>query len=601
MPLSKFESLKRKFKMHISDNSERVGKLLQFFSLLFSIFTLLSVFYYHGFYLSNKAIFNIHLLIFCSLVFYIIKYLISAIYSLKWKDYIKETKFEAIILGIFIISFLIVEIFRIDVGFLQSSRFGGYFVIFIQIYFILISSIELSKASGFLTKFNLSPPAMMVMSFLILIFVGTFLLMMPRMTTNGISFIDALFTSTSACCVTGLSVINTGTDFTMRGQVIIMILIQLGGLSILSFASFFASFFSKSQVSLKQKYFAKDFLSASKTSETSVMIRQIIASTFIIEATGVGLLFLNWKTTNLFSTDGEAFYYALFHTISAYNNAGFSLWNANLVDQAVVHSYFPQIIIMILILLGGIGFFVLSDFFGKDAIQARKKFKWKKLMPSTKIVLITTFIILLFGTISYFLLEYNHSLAEKNSIPEKIVSSLFQIVTARTAGFNIVNMALVTPPALIITMLIMFIGASPGSTAGGIKTTTAFVIFKSVVATIKGRKHIEFQKKTIPFELVDKSYSITIMSALIIAISVFALTIFEPNINFINLLFETVSAFATCGLSTGITFDLSEAAKYVLVFDMFIGRLGTLTLAFALSKRIKESEHMYPSTYFMVG
>ena len=162
-------------------------------------------------------------------------------------------------------------------------------------------------------------------------------------------------------------------------------------------------------------------------------------------------------------------------------------------------------------------------------------------------------------------------------------------------------MAKISAPALIITMLIMFIGASPGSTAGGIKTTTAFVIFKSVVATIRGRKHIEFQKKTIPFDLVDKSYSITIMSALIIAISVFALTIFEPQMGFINLLFETVSAFATCGLSTGITFDLTDAAKYVLVFDMFIGRLGTLTFAFALSKRIKESEHMYPSTYFMVG
>jgi potassium uptake TrkH family protein len=545
--------------------------------------------------------FNIHVLIFGTLVFYLIKYIILTLYSIKWKEYIKETRFEAIILGIFLISFIIIQLFGLSVGFITNPRYGSSFIIIIQIYFLLLCSLEISKASGFLAKFNLSPPGMMVLSFLILIFIGTLLLLMPRMSTNGISLIDALFTSTSACCVTGLSVLNTATDFTTRGQVIILILIQIGGLSILSFASFFASFFSKSQVSLRQQYFAKDFLSASKTSETSVMIRQIIASTFIIEATGVGLLFLNWKTTSLFASDAEAFYNALFHSVSAYNNAGFSLWNANFLDPAVVHSYFPQVIIMILIFLGGIGFFVLSDFFSRDAIVARKKFKWKKLMPSTKIVLFTTFFIIALGTFSFFTLEFNNSLSDKNSIPEKIVSSLFQTISSRTAGFNVVNLSQVSVPALIITMLIMFIGASPGSTAGGIKTTTAFVIFKSVIATIRGRKHIEFQKKTIPFELVDKSYSITIMSALIIAISVFALSIFEPNINFLNLLFETVSAFATCGLSTGITFELSEAAKSILVFDMFIGRLGTLTLAFALSKRIKESQHVYPSTYFMVG
>lgn len=601
MPLSRFENLKRRYKMHISDHSEKVGKILQFLSLIISLITLFSICYYNGFYLSKQTIFIIHVLILGSLLFYLAKYLISLFYSLKWKIFLKETRFEAIILGFFVINFIIVQIFDIQIGFIYNPTFGGYYVLFIQIYFLFISSVELAKASGFLTKFNLSPSGMMLLSFLTLILVGTALLSMPRMTTNGISFIDALFTSTSACCVTGLSVINTGTDFTMRGQIIIMILIQLGGLSILSFASFFASFFSTSQKTLKQQYFVKDFLSANKTSETSVMVRQIIISTLIIEATGVGLLFINWKTTGAFTTDGEAFYYALFHTISAYNNAGFSLWNANFMDQHVIHSYFPQIIIMILIFLGGIGFFVLSDFFSPDAIRERKKFKWKQLLPCTKIVLQTSLIIILFGSLLFFILEYNYSLSDKNSIPEKIVSSLFQTISARTAGFNLVNMSIVSAPTLIITMLIMFIGASPGSTAGGIKTTTAFVIFKSVIATIRGRKHIEFQKKTIPFELVDKSYSIALMSIVIIFLSVFALTIFEPAVGFINLLFESISAFATCGLSTGCTPNLSDPAKGILVFDMFIGRVGTLTFAFALSKRIKESQHVYPSTYFMVG
>lgn len=601
MPLSKFGSFKRRYKMHISDHSEKVGKILQFISLFISLITVIAICYYHGFYLNKQTTFLIHILIFGSLLFYVAKYLISLLYSLKWITFFKETRFEAIILGFFVLNFLIVQVFDIQLGFINNPTFGGYYILFIQVYFLFVSSLELAKASGFLTKFNLSPPGMMLLSFLSLIIIGTALLSMPRMTTNGISFIDALFTSTSACCVTGLSVINTGTDFTVRGQVIIMILIQLGGLSILSFASFFASFFSTSQKSLKQQYFVKDFLSANKTSETSLMVRQIIISTLIIEATGVGLLFINWKATGAFSTDGEAFYYALFHTISAYNNAGFSLWNANFMDQVVLHSYFPQIIIMILVFLGGIGFFVLSDFFSPDAIRERKRFKWKQLMPCTKIVLQTSLIIIVLGSVLFFILEYNNSLSDKNSLAEKIVSSLFQTISSRTAGFNLVNMSAVTTPTLIITMLIMFIGASPGSTAGGIKTTTAFVIFKSVIATIKGRKHIEFQKKTIPFELVDKSYSIIFMSIVIIFISVFALSIFEPSISFLNLLFESVSAFATCGLSTGCTPNLSDPAKGILIFDMFIGRVGTLTFAFALSKRIKESQHIYPSTYFMVG
>ena len=205
------------------------------------------------------------------------------------------------------------------------------------------------------------------------------------------------------------------------------------------------------------------------------------------------------------------------------------------------------------------------------------------------------------GSLSFYFLEYHQSLSHKSNFTEKLVASIFQIVTGRTAGFNIVNMSLVTTPTLIITMLVMFIGASPGSTAGGIKTTTAFVIYKSVIATIRGKKHIEFRKKTIPFELVDKSYSIMFMSALVIFISVLAISIFEPTINFVNLLFECVSAFATCGLSTGCTSSFTDPTKIILVIVMFIGRVGTLTFAFALSKRVKDTNHIYPSTYFMVG
>jgi Trk-type K+ transport system membrane component len=256
---------------------------------------------------------------------------------------------------------------------------------------------------------------------------------------------------------------------------------------------------------------------------------------------------------------------------------------------------------MILVFLGGIGFVVISDFFNPQFIRERKKFRWKKLLPGTQIVLMTTFMILLFGTVVFYFLEKDISLAERTTFFDKVFTSIFHVVVARTAGFNMVNLANMAIPGMFLLIVIMFIGASPGSTGGGIKTTTFYVLIKSVLATIQGKKSIEFNKKTIPFELVDKAYSIVFMSLMIVILSVFALAIVEPTFDFIDILFETVSAFATCGLTSGISPEFSSAGKTILIIDMYIGRVGTLTLAYALSKRVKESRHQYPDTYFMVG
>lgn len=222
-------------------------------------------------------------------------------------------------------------------------------------------------------------------------------------------------------------------------------------------------------------------------------------------------------------------------------------------------------------------------------------------MPGSQITLITTALLILFGTIIFFLVEYKHSLALKESWFSKAFAALFQIVTARTAGFNTINTHHLALPGIMILLLLMFIGASPGSTGGGIKTTTFFVLIKSVFATIRGKARIEFHKKTIPFEIVDKSYSIIIMSLIIIFVSTFILTLVEPEMPFHYLIFETISAFSTSGLSTGVIFDFNVAGKFILIVNMYIGRIGTLTLAFALSKRINSARHEYPSTYFMVG
>ncbi|MDR0206598.1 MAG: hypothetical protein LBI45_05010 [Bacteroidales bacterium] len=460
---------------------------------------------------------------------------------------------------------------------------------------------ETEHSDWFLNKLQITPAALMIVSFFILITVGTLLLLIPCMTHRDITFIDALFTATSASCVTGLTVLGTGSDFTFWGQLVILLLMQLGGISILAFATFFAAFFSTSRIGVKQQHLLKDFFATSTITDSISMLREIVFATILIEIIGVVSLYLYWNSTHLFTNNWENLFYSIFHSISAFTNSGLCLWEDSSMHDALAKNYFPQVVIMILIITGGMGFIFLHDVFSFKQIKERHSHKWRRLAPSTKVVLYTTLIILVSGAIVFYLLERNNSLSTLGGFGKSLFASVFQVVTSRSAGFNSLEISAFSVPTLLLIMLVMFIGASPGSTGGGIKTSTAFVIFKSVAATIRGKKNIEFQKKTIPFEIVDKAYSIVLMSLLIIFLSLFALTLAEPHIPFMTLLFESVSSFSICGLSMGCTPELSSAGKMILVVNMYTGRIGTLSIAFALARRIKEAKHQYPNTYFMVG
>ena len=602
----KLRSTSQKLKLHIVEYQDGVTRGLRIASLLISIFTIVCVIWYHGFFISPAVKHFISIVVHISLIFYTLKYFILYLYSIDKRKYIKSSLGELIIIVLLIGNWIALSFFGVDFKWFNYNNFEDFYLLFIQFYFLVMVVIDISKASTLLTRIHISPPAMMMISFFALITIGTVLLLLPRMTTNGISVVDAMFTATSASCVTGLAVLSTGSSFTFKGQVVIMLLVQFGGLSILSFATFFTIFLTRASAGLRYQHLVKDMLSTdmfsiNKSSDSFILLREIVRATVIIEACGVLLLFMYWKTTGLFASDRQTFFYSLFHAISAFNNAGFSLWDANLMDSAITASYFPQAVIMILVFLGGIGFVTIRDFFNPSVIRERKKYRWKELQPGSKIILRTTFVLIVVMAILLFFLEYNHSLANKSSIYDKIMTAIFQTVSGRTAGFNMVDVNQFTVPTLCIFMLIMFIGASPGSTGGGIKTTTFFVLIKSTVATIRGQKNIEFQKKTIPFALVDKAYSIVLMSLIIIFLSIFALAIVEPDFSLVHLLFESVSAFTTCGLSTGAAAQFGDLGKLVLIINMYIGRIGTLTIAFALARRTKESKHQYPETYFMIG
>lgn len=590
----------RKAQWLLANNRQRIDLVLRALSFPITLAAVVCIIIQHGCFLTDAQTAWTSAMVIIAYAFFFFKFLLRACYyETKFTTYLKNNKMELVIIALF----LLISIFSRQLQRLFSipdATFPHYRQLFFHLYYLIIFFVELAKVSAFLKKINMSPPLLMMVSFFLLIAFGTLLLLMPKATTHGITFADALFTATSASCVTGLTSVNTALSFTTTGHIILLVLMQLGGMSILSFATFFISFLSHSYTGLRYQYMVKDMLSTNRVSDSFSFLREIIVMTFIIEGVGAVMLYMYWRTTGLFADDSETIFYAVFHAISAFNNAGFSLWPTGLMDQAIVSSYFPQMIIMILVFAGSIGYVVLRDFFDPRVIAERKKKRWMKLADGTHIALLTSFAIIIVGTILFYALEYNNTLAKSSGF-EKFFSALFQITAGRTAGFNIVDIDAITVPSLLIFIIIIFIGASPGSTGGGIKTTTFFVIIKSLFATIQGKSKIEFRKKTIPFQIVDKAYSIVVMTLVFIVSSTIILCIIDPHIPLKNTMFEAASAFTTCGLSTGCIDQYSDLGKIVLTINMYIGRIGTLTFAYALSKRVKETKHEYPETYFMVG
>ena len=588
-----------KLRIHIVNNKDRIQLALQICSLVISLVTIACIFCYHGLYITPQVKNFIRWMIHASLFFYVIKYFVMLFYSLHRGEYLRRSWIEFLIIIFLILQFISVNVFHIDI--VNEQNFENIYLIFIQFYFLIIVLVEIAKMSSSLGKYHLSPPILMVASFLFLIAIGTILLKMPRMTVHGISFIDALFTATSASCITGLAVVSTPETFTFKGQVVILVLIQLGGMSILSFATFFSTFLSRSMVGLRYQNMISDMMSADRLSDSVGLLRSIVLTTFIIEAAGAAFLFTYWKSTGFFLSDKQNMFFSIFYTVSAFNNGGFVLIDDSLLNLGVPGSYFPQVVIMALVFLGGIGFVTIRDFFSHRYIRERNKYRWKTLMPQTKIVLYVTFAIIIIGSILFFLLEYDNTLRDIDGLGNKVFTTVFQIVTCRTSGFNVLDLNAMHVSTIILILVAIFIGGSPSSTGGGIKTTSLFIVIKSVMATIKGKRNIEFDHKSISPSLVEKAITIMLMSATFILVSCFLITVVQPDVQLLHALFESSSAFTTCGLSTGECANWNWMAKLILTINMYCGRIGTLTLAFALTRHKKESPHQYPDLYIMIG
>lgn len=465
--------------------------------------------------------------------------------------------------------------------------------------------IEFSKKSLFFDRFYFNPTILFVLSFLFLILIGTSLLLLPKATIgNNMSFIDALFTSTSAVCITGLSVINPSVELTFFGYNILLFLFQLGGLGIMTFTGFFGYFFTGG-FSYKNQLMYTELIGENKLASVIRTLYKIIFITFFFEAIGAIFIYLN-VDKSLFSSQGEHIYFSAFHAISAFCNAGFTTLENGLMDDNYRFNYNLQVVLASLFVLGGLGFGIVLNVYTLikrwfkniyNLLVFKEKLTYKAWVISfnSRIILYTTTFLILFAFITIFLLEYNNTLAEHKGMWGKSVSAFFMAVVPRTAGFTTVEMSQLTFPAIIIYLFLMWVGASPGSTGGGIKTTTFAVASLNIFSIARGKEEIEVFKRQISSSTVKRALSIITLSLFIIITALFILSITDGEKGFKALLFEVFAAFSTAGLTFGITPDLSNVGKIVLIFTMFIGRVGALTLLIAFIKNSKLKAYQYPS------
>ncbi|AJY77242.1 TrkH family potassium uptake protein [Paenibacillus beijingensis] len=438
---------------------------------------------------------------------------------------------------------------------------------------------------------KLSPPQTLAIGFVITIMFGTFLLMLPISThpEHRLAFMDALFEATSAVCVTGLVVVDTGTTFTVFGQVVLMVLITIGGLGFMTFGILIALLLGK-KIGLSERLLIQSATNQFSLSGLVKLVKIILTATFFIEGAGALLLAVAWSNEMGWP---KALYYGLFHSISAFNNAGFGLEFDNLSKW--VGNPAINLIIASLFILGGIGFTVIMD-------VTHKKFNFRKWSLHTKLALISTLIINIVATILIFGIESrNPDTLGQLSIGDQILASFFHATTPRTAGFNTLDLTQLKNDSILLTMALMFIGGATGGTAGGIKITTFLLLLLVVWAFITRKDGINVFKRRISNELVFRALSISMIGVIIIFSAVFLLELTEKDISLMNLAFEAVSAFGTVGLSLGATPELSSFGKLIIILLMFVGRLGPLTLAFALTKKQSQANFKYPEEKILIG
>ena len=439
---------------------------------------------------------------------------------------------------------------------------------------------------------RLNPSAILVLGFTVIILIGTGLLSLPIATEDGegLPFLNALFTATSATCVTGLVVVDTADTFTIFGELSILAMIQIGGLGFMTFTTFLFIMLRK-KISLKERLLLKEAFNASSTAGMVKIAKRIFIFTFVMEFLGGTVLAAR------FAYDMpvlKAIYYGFFHAISNFNNAGFDLMGGFRSLTEYAGDSVVVFVICLMIVTGGLGFIVINELY--------EYYKTRKLSLHTKVVLSTTAVLLIGGAVLIFLFEYsNMKTMGTLTLPEKILGAIFHSVTPRTAGANTLPIADLTDGTLFLTIFLMFIGGGSGSTAGGIKVSTFTVLIAALFRQLQGKEEVILFKRRIVTETILKVMTVSMSGGFIVVAVTFLLSLTEEKHDFMVYLFEATSAFGTVGLSMGLTPELSVMGKVLIILTMFVGRVGIITVAFSLMRKTGRERYQYAKGNVMIG
>lgn len=475
--------------------------------------------------------------------------------------------------------------------------------LFVYILLLLLSTIHLSRQTFTLMQSRIKPSLLFLLSFVFVILVGSGLLMLPNATNEGIHFIDALFIATTSVCVTGLTTVDVATVFTPVGHLIILILIQIGGIGVMTFTSFIAlSFMSKS--SFSSKMMLKDMLNEDQIGGLFRVILNILFVTLLIEGIGAYLIYTDIKGTFPGGREQDVFF-SLFHAVSAFCNAGISTLNGNLAAPMVVDKYNFHFWIALLIIFGGIGFPILFNYLklihysfinGVKVLLRQQPYYIHSphiIHVQTYIVVVSTAVLLIAGTAFYLFFEMDNTLL---ALPwkGKLADAFLGAVTPRTAGFNVTDMTQLTHPTLVLTLILMVIGASPMSTGGGVKVTTVFVALLTTLNVVRQKERVEIRGREIASGTLRRAFAIITLYFLWAGLTVWVLSYTEHNASLFTLLFEVTSALSTVGLSLDFTPHLSDVGKIIIICTMLVGRIGVLTFFMSFSKDYRRKNYTYP-------
>lgn len=530
---------------------------------------------------------------------------ISLRYILKFKEIIQE-KMLYLDIGIYFFLFAVLSgkvFFKEAIH--RSLPYLGFLTepLFVYFLLLLLSVIHLSRQTFTLLQSHIKPSLLFLLSFVFVILIGSGLLMLPNATVHGIHFVDALFISTTSVCVTGLTTVDVATTFTHTGHIIIMFLIQIGGIGVMTFTSFFAlSFMGHS--SFTSKLVLKDMLNEDRVSDLFRVILNILFVTLFIEGVGAYLIYLDIKGALPGGTQEELFY-AVFHAVSAFCNAGISTLSGNMYDPLVAHKYNLHVWIALLIVFGGLGFPIVFNYlkllrhllvntFRIATGQQKHYIHTPRIINiNTYIVVISTLVLLAGGTLFYYLLEIDNTLAGL-PVRGQLANAFLGAVTPRTAGFCVADMSALTKGTLMLTLILMIIGAAPMSTGGGLKVTTVCVALLTAHNAARGKENVEIRKREISPETIRRAFATIVFYFCWLGLAVWLLSVTEKGVSVYTLTFEVVSALSTVGLSLNFSPLLSVTGKLVIIFTMLVGRIGILTFFISFYRVYQKKNYTYP-------